>query len=106
VSRGRCPECPHCRDRAVQAPGGKTDTSVRAAERLRATLNRTEDQIIAHLAHARGPMTANRLAELSGIPLHTVRPRCTYLQQIGRIRDSGQRFHISERSTAIAWELA
>ena len=57
-----------------------------------------------YLNAAKGPMTCNRISELSGIPLHTVRPRLTYLKRVGKVNDSGQRFHISEHNTAIAWE--
>lgn len=88
-----------------RAPGGKTDTSVKAAERLRSSLSKIEARVLAYLQNPKmAPMTANRIAELSGIPLHTVRPRLTWLQAVGKVRDSGQRFHISEKKTAIAWE--
>jgi DNA-binding IclR family transcriptional regulator len=50
-------------------------------------------------------LTANKLAELSGLPLTTVRPRLTHLAQIGKIEDSGQRIRISKRTSAILWRL-
>jgi len=109
MKRNRCDHCPHCQALAVQAPEGKTDTSRAAAATVRPHLSATEWTLlqILHNPSVFGgkPSTSNLLAKTSGIPLGTVRPRMTYLRQIGRVKDSGQRARIGKNSRAICWEL-
>lgn len=109
MKRNRCDQCPHCQALAVQAPEGKTDTSRAAAAVVRLHLRKAETTLLNLLRvpefFAGTPATSNKLAAMSGIPLHTVRPRMTYLRQIGRVKDSGQRHRIGKNSRAICWEL-
>jgi len=107
MNRNRCPHCDHCRAFADPAPGGKQDTSVRAAAMVRQGASAMERTILGLLEHRAlgAPLTANKLAELSGLPLTTVRPRLTHLQQIGKIEDSGQRMRVSKKTSAILWRL-
>ncbi len=104
-----CPQCEHCRLTSSPVPEGRIDTSRKAAQVVRDRLRETEATILGLLRSpilfGGAPKTANKIAQLSGIPLLTVRPRLSYLRDIGKVKDSGQRARISARTTAIAWEI-
>lgn len=50
-----------------------------------------------------GPMTADQCAVALNIDRLAVRPRCTELKELGKLRDSGQRRPNASGRSAVVW---
>lgn len=88
-------------------PGAKErgGTSVEAAQALggrKAALIR--DQVVDALRR-HGPMTADEVAVHCGLDILSVRPRCSELSDMQRIRKTPLRRQTALGSSAVVWEL-
>lgn len=85
---------------------GKTDTSAEAADAIRPHVSQLKAMIIDALALG-VPMTSYELAVTLREDYENIQPRCSELQAMGVIRDSGKRGPSRHpKRTAIKWEIA
>ena len=85
------------------APGHKhTDTSLQAAILVTDRAEYLRPRVLAALQEQ--PRTADELAELLGEHPGNVRPRCSELRHLGKVRDTGQRRVNAWGHKMIVWE--
>lgn len=82
-----------------------TDTSRAAAEKVSLTLALKQSNVMTCLKRLRAA-TCDEIAYELEWPVTSVRPRCTELQKLGHIRDSGTRRPTPGGGRAIVWEVA
>lgn len=91
-------------ERYPQTPGWRpTDTSRAAAEQIDAGTLRAK---VLQTIRAFGPLTADECAQRLCLSILSIRPRCTELRALGRLRDTGQRRANASGRHAIVWGLA
>lgn len=78
------------------------ETSRAAAESINAAGVRAK---VLQAMRERGPSTADEAASYLRLDKLTVRPRCSELRTMGRLRDSGARRLNSSGKNAVVWEL-
>lgn len=89
-------------------PGSKArDTSRAAAVAIAPAAANLRDRVLALFEHSRG-LTADEAASRLGLPITTIRPRCSELVADGKLRDSGERranrvSAMGRNITAIVW---
>lgn len=84
-----------------QAAGWKrTDTSFQAAERVDAGLLRAK---VLRAIREAGPLTADECADYLDLSILSIRPRCTELRKLGRLRDTEIRRPNASGRNAIVW---
>jgi predicted ArsR family transcriptional regulator len=85
------------------APGAQdTDTSRAAASDAAATAPRLRGKALAILERSNG-LTADQVAARLGLSILSIRPRCTELSRLGKIRDTGERRRNASGKNAIVW---
>lgn len=79
------------------------DTSVDAAEAMKPTKSRLQDDVLKELANS--PATSFQLADRMGISYAAIQPRTTELRILGKIIDSGQRHKGDNGRSSIVWRI-
>lgn len=84
------------------APGAQnTDTSRAAAAEIASASPRLRELVLGEFERSNG-LTADEAAGRLGLSILTVRPRCTELLRLGKLRDSGaRRLNNSGRKAAV-----
>lgn len=87
-------------------PGFKEDTTSReAAEAIASRTGQLQRLVLNHLALA-GPSTADEIANMTGETQFSIRPRCTELLRMGKIKDCGLRRKNSSGRNAKVWSVS
>lgn len=85
------------------APGAQNrDTSRDAAEKVAPEAAQLRARVLAVLERSNG-LTADETAGRLGLSILSIRPRCTELSRLGKIRDSGHRRANASGRSAIVW---
>lgn len=82
----------------------RRDTSLSAAKSMGGKAPRLQQLVVDQLM-LYGPMTADEIADNMGVDRLSIRPRCTELDRLGRIIDSGERRKNASGRPAIVWRV-
>ncbi len=80
----------------------RTDTSREAAASIDAGTLRAK---VLRAIRDLGPLTADQCAVSLNLSILSIRPRCTELRELGRLRDTGERRPNISGRNAIVWGL-
>jgi DNA-binding transcriptional regulator GbsR (MarR family) len=82
------------------------DTSAAAARSIAPRVGTLKAQVLACLDEAKGPLTADEIAEMTGGLVVSIRPRLSELANAGVVKDSGLRRDSAYGNQQVAWVLA